>query len=390
MTDSSVGVSAYTLTSALGVGLPGLRASLADDRTGLVPINQVEWLDCDVPCFVGAVPEAASARVAPEWQSRNNQLIELALAQDGIEEQVRAAVESFGATRVAVVMGTSTSSIDRTEAAYRHRDEEGLFPREYLQPRTHNPHAPGDYVAARLGLQGPAVTISAACASSAKVFATAQRWLNQGLADAVLVGGADSLCLSVIYGFHSLQLVDAEPCRPFSADRAGISLGEAAGFVLLTREASALRLDGVGESCDAYHMSSAHPEGLGAELAMQRALQASGLELADVDYLNLHGTGTRANDETEGGVVARLARGELLASATKGWTGHTLGAAGIVESVMCLDALATGVLAGTANTTAAEADFDLLLRNTRTSIKRAMSNSFGFGGNNCSVVFSAS
>ena len=390
MTDSPVGVSAYTLTSALGVGLGSLRAALRENRSGLASVEQFDWLDCDVPCYVGAVPAASEVTVPREWCSRNNQLIELAVQQDHFAGQVQEAIEKYGASRVALVMGTSTSSIDRTEAAYRARADDGSFADEFVQPRTHNPHAPGDFLATRLGVMGPSITISAACASSAKVFATAQRWLTQGLADAVVVGGADSLCLSVLYGFHSLQLVDAERCRPFSADRAGISLGEAAGFVLLTREDATLRLLGVGESCDAYHMSSAHPEGLGAELAMKRALVASNCEMADIDYLNLHGTGTRANDETEGAVVAKLAASGLLASATKGWTGHALGAAGIVEAVLCLNALETGLLPGTANTQATEAEFGLLLGNEERSIKHAMTNSFGFGGNNCSVVLARS
>jgi len=251
-------------------------------------------------------------------------------------------------------------------------------------------------VATELGLLGPRVTISAACASSAKVFATAQRWLNQGLVDACVVGGADSLCLSVIYGFHSLQLVAIDACRPFDADRTGISLGEAAGFALLERSPSGsghaqeLQLLGVGESCDAYHMSSAHPDGLGARLSMQRALESADLGMQDIDYINLHGTGTRANDATESKVCSDLMREKTLASATKSWTGHTLGAAGIVEAILCLDALKTGFVPGTRNTRSIEDNFPLLLDSCEVNISTALSNSFGFGGSNCSLVFGKS
>lgn len=383
----SIAVHSYTLTSALGTGLDAMRASLTRARGGLVA---AEWPDCDVPCYLGPV-DLGAAELPLDRESRNNRLVQLALQQDDFATGVGALIARHGADRVGLVMGTSTSSIDRAEAAYRRLDADSHFPLEYQQPEIHNPHAPGDLTAALLGIEGPRLTVSVACASSAKVFATAQRWLEQELVDAVVVGGADSLCLSVIYGFHSLQLVAPEPCRPFAPDRQGISLGEAAGFAVLTRDAQAaldgLTLLGAGESCDAYHMSSAHPEGLGARLAMERALAAAGLKAADIDYLNLHGTGTRANDETEGGVCAELLSANSVASATKGWTGHTLGAAGIVEAVFCFEALRSGLLPGTHNTRVAEADFNLLLANEHRSIRTAMTNSFGFGGNNCSLVF---
>jgi len=393
-----VAVSAYTLTSALGAGVQKMRESLCADRGGLSP---EPWPDCTVDCQLGRIEltdefdgdagsdAQASAQIAAERDSRNNRTIALALAQDNFSQSVAAAIAQFGAPRVGLVMGTSTSSIDRTERAYRALDAQERFPLAMRQPLTHNPPAPGDFVAAELGIAGPRLTISAACASSAKVFATAQRWLHQGLVDAVVVGGADSLCLSVIYGFHSLQLVAAEACRPFDTNRSGISLGEAAGFALLTADLgqAECQLLGTGESCDAYHMSSAHPEGLGARLSMQRALAAANLEMRDIDYLNLHGTGTRANDATEGSVCAQLLGNHTLASATKSWTGHTLGAAGIVEAVLCLDALATGFVPGTRNTTDVEADFSLLLDSQQANVRTALSNSFGFGGNNCSVVF---
>lgn len=392
-------VNAYTLTSALGSGLAAMRAGLRSGRSGL---EASTWPDCDVPCYLGRVAalddDPEQAQLPPERRSRNNALIALALQQDDFADQVRAATLRWGPDRVGLVMGTSTSSIDRTESAYRTLDDAGRFAPEFRQPLTHNPHAPGDFVAELLELAGPRLTISAACASSAKVFAAAQRWLDQDLVDAVVVGGADTLCLSVIYGFHSLQLVAPEPCRPFAPERQGISLGEAAGFALLSHDSGlapgsdtdSLTLLGAGESCDAYHMSSAHPDGLGARLSMQRALTAAGLTMADIDYVNLHGTGTRANDATEGAVCGDLFEGSTLASATKGWTGHTLGAAGIVESVLCLDALQTGWVPGTANTTASEAPFELLLESTEQPVRTALTNSFGFGGNNCSVVFARS
>ncbi len=381
----SATVAAYTLTSAMGTGLAAMRERFARGSGGL---STAPWPYCDVPCALGRVADVESVEVPARRLSRNNQLVSLALAQDGFTEAVRASLARFGSQRVGMVMGTSTSSIDRTEAGYRHRDDDGRFPIDFQQPDTHHPHAPGAFSAELLGIEGPSLTISAACASSAKVFATANRWLQQKLVDAVVVGGVDTLCLSVIYGFHSLQLVAPEPCRPFAVDRQGISLGEAAGFALLTRDdAASIRLCGVGESCDAHHMSSAHPEGLGARLAMLAALEDAGMTMAEIDYLNLHGTGTKANDATEGMVCADLLEPHTLVSATKGWTGHTLGAAGIVEAILCIEAIARGFVPGTCNTREHQAEFDLLLDSHSTNVKTAMTNSFGFGGNNCSLVF---
>ena len=376
----------YTLTSALGTGLSEMQTSLRENRSGL---TNIPWPDSEVPCFLGRVEIPGEVIVPAERSSRNNRLIELALQQDGFAEFVAAELSRLDPGRCGLVMGTSTSSIDRTEEAYRQLDDEEHFSEGFQQPNVHNPHAPCDFVAERLGIDGPRMTISAACASSAKVFAAAERWLEQDIVDAVIVGGADSLCLSVIYGFHSLQLIAPEPCRPFAVDRQGISLGEAAGFALLSRikGESDIELLGVGESCDAYHMSSAHPDGLGARLSMQRALNCAGLTMDSIDYVNLHGTGTRANDSTEGKICGELMRGPTVASATKGWTGHTLGAAGIVEAVLSMNALKTGFLPGTQNTREPEAPFNILLESESRDIHTCLSNSFGFGGNNCSVVF---
>ena len=379
-------INAYTLASALGNGLAALRKSLRDDRACL---DDAGWGDCDVPCYLGRVDLAEDSCVPPARESRINRLVELGLRQDGFAEAVATAKAEFGAARCGLVLGTSTSGIDRTEAAYRELDPAGRFPPRFRQPTVHNPHAPADYATERLGLTGPVVTVSAACASSAKVFATAKRWLRQDIVDAVVVGGVDSLCLSVIQGFHSLQLVSPAPCCPFAANRSGISLGEAAGFALLTREADgrSARLLGVGESCDAHHMSSAPADGMGAGLAMERALADAGLGMADVDYINLHGTGTRANDDIEGRLCASLMVDGTLASGTKGWTGHALGAAGMVEAVLCLDAITTGLVPGTRNTVEPDAPFDLLLENVERPVETALTNSFGFGGSNCTVVF---
>ena len=319
------------------------------------------------------------------------------MQQDGLLDAVTALRLRHGAERVAVVLGTSTSSIGATEEAYARpqvdADGQARFPADLARPIVHTPHSLGDFVQQATRLRGPCVTVATACSSSAKVFAQAARLIRAGLADAALVGGVDTLCGSVLFGFNALQLVSSQPCRPFDAARDGLSLGEAGGFAVLERadaDDGGLQLRGYGESSDAHHMSTPHPEGLGAQLAMRAALARAGIEPDAVGYLNLHGTATPANDSVEAGAVAALFPASLHAGSTKGWTGHTLGAAGIVESVIALLALEHGLLPGTLNSTTPDAACGPQVRfdNAERDIAFAMNNSFGFGGNNCSLVFS--
>ena len=237
------------------------------------------------------------------------------------------------------------------------------------------------------------MVVSTACSSSAKVFAAAARMLAAGLIDAALVGGVDSLCLTTLYGFNSLELLSPEPCRPFAAERRGLSIGEAAAFILLQRPADSLNAEdvlllGTGESSDAHHMSSPHPEGLGARLAMAAALQAAGLQASDIDYINLHGTATPSNDAAEGKAVAALFGDRTPCSSTKGATGHTLGAAGGLEAVISALALRHGFLPGGVNTRQVDPGIPIqyLTANRESAPRRVLSNSFGFGGTNCSLV----
>lgn len=384
-------IRAYTATSAVGRGREALATALRESRSGL---RRNDFGTSTLDCWIGRV-DGLEDLPLPErfsrWDSRNNRLAWLALNQDGIPEAIAALVERHGADRIAVVLGTSTSSIGATEDAYANL-EDGAFPATLARADVHTPHSLGEFIQQATGLRGPAVTVATACSSSAKVFAQAARLIAAGLADAALVGGVDTLCGSVLFGFNSLQLVAAEPCRPFDADRTGLSLGEAGGFAVLERAQpgdAGLQLRGYGESSDAHHMSSPHPDGLGAQLAMRDALARAGVEAGDIGYLNLHGTATPANDSIEAAAVAGLFPDSLHASSTKGWTGHTLGAAGIVESVIALIALEHGELPGTLNSHAPDVACGPQIRfhPQRTQIAFAMNNSFGFGGNNCSLVF---
>jgi 3-oxoacyl-[acyl-carrier-protein] synthase-1 len=251
------------------------------------------------------------------------------------------------------------------------------------------------YVRAALGLQGPAHVVSTACSSSAKVFAAAERAIRLGVVDAAVVGGVDSLCMTTLYGFKALELTSGEICRPWDAERAGLSIGEAAAFALLERPDGPARamgwLLGAGESSDGHHMSSPHPEGAGAALAMRAALATAGLQPADVDYLNLHGTATPGNDAAEDKAVAAVFGSGTPCSSTKGYTGHTLGAAGGVEASIALLALEHGLAPPSLNLQTQDPALQakLLREPLRTELKVVASNSFGFGGSNASLVFGA-
>lgn len=385
----------YTATTALGAGRAAQLEALRARRSGLRANDFPSPTGSDLlETWIGRVDGLESMALPAEladWDCRNNRLAWLALQQDGMPESIAALRDRHGADRVAIVLGTSTSSIGATEEAYA-RLQDGRFPADLDRPRIHTPHSLGAFVEAATGLRGPCITVATACSSSAKVFAQAARLIEAGLADAALVGGVDTLCGSVLYGFNALGLVSTQPCRPFDANRDGLSLGEAGGFATLERAGDrerGLQLRGYGESSDAHHMSSPHPEGLGAQLAMREALQRAGIEAGAIDYLNLHGTATPANDKVEAIAVSAMFPPGLHASSTKGWTGHTLGAAGIVESVFALLALEHGLLPGTLNSAqhdpgnGPQVRFDNAVRD----IAFAMNNSFGFGGNNCSLVF---
>lgn len=383
----------FELSCAAGVNRVAINAALRQRRTGLVP-NNVAHSGLDT--LVGGVPALQDFDTPEElnrWQSRNNALALLCLSQPDFARSCRATIGRFGAARVAVVIGSSTASIDRTEEGYRDLLTDGQFKPQFKQACMHNPHTPGAFVADKLGVRGPAMTVSTACSSSAKVFATAARWLANDMIDAVIIGGVDTLCLSVLHGFHALQLVSPQACKPFDADRDGINLGEAAGFAILVHARHAppesVRLRGFGESSDAHHMSHPHPQGLGAQLAMRAALHMAGLGSDDVDYVNLHGTASKANDFIEGKAMRGVFGERVLASSTKGWTGHTLGAAGITESIIAIDAMLQGYIPGTLNLHQPDSEipYTVLADNTAAEVRHVMSNSFGFGGNNCSLLF---
>jgi 3-oxoacyl-[acyl-carrier-protein] synthase-1 len=383
-------ISAFTLTTALGAGRAPTLAAFHAQRSGLAPVR---FMDLPLATWTGEVADADNV-VLPagttEFDCRNNRLAWLGLQQDGFVDAVAAARSRWGERRVGVFLGTSTSGLLQTELAYRRRQPDGALPADFLYGPTQNTYSLAAFVAKALDLRGPSWVVSTACSSSAKVFGNAARMIETGLIDAAVVGGVDSLCLTTLYGFNSLELLSPEICRPWDAARNGLSIGEAAGFALLERESASAEgwLLGIGESNDGYHMSTPHPEGAGAIAAMRGALADAGLQPDGVDYINLHGTATPTNDAAEDRAVSSVFGTSTPCSSTKGATGHTLGAAGAVEAAIALLAIRHGLLPAGLNVEHRDPALQVnyLTENREAQLRRVLSNSFGFGGSNASLL----
>jgi 3-oxoacyl-[acyl-carrier-protein] synthase-1 len=272
------------------------------------------------------------AHLPPHQRSRNNALALAALAQ--IRPAVDAAIARFGADRVGLVLGTSTSGIGETEQAIGRHAEVGSLPADFHYA-VQEMGSPADMLARELGLTGPAYVHSSACSSSAKAMASAARMINMGLCDAVISGGVDSLCTFTVAGFAALESVSAQQCNPMSVNRKGINIGEGAALFLMSANSAPVALLGWGESSDGHHMSAPDPAGGGARLAMTQALQRAGIDAAQIDYINMHGTATPQNDAMESRVIESLFGLEVPVSSTKPFTGHTLGAAAAIEAALC-------------------------------------------------------
>ncbi len=389
-------LSHFTATSCIGQGLKQTLDALQQSRKSL---KTCDFETVDLNTFIGEVNGVNQVKMTADmsdYNCRNSRLAKLGLQQDGFDDAVKLAAEKYGRSRIGVFIGTSTSGILETEIAFRYRDSvTGALPDDFVYRKTQNTYSVADFTRQYFKLTGPALAVSSACSSSAKVFSVARRMIEAGLIDAAVVGGVDSLCLTTLYGFHSLGLLSTQACRPYDTARDGISIGEAAAFALLEKTSTNLQpndvlLLGIGESSDAYHMSSPHPEGLGARMAMQQALESAGLVPSDIDYINLHGTATPSNDAAEAKAVTSVFGNDTPpCSSSKGATGHTLGAAGAVEAVICGLALQNGFIVGGLNTNEVDPLLKLnyQLKNQPQTLSYVMSNSFGFGGTNCSLVF---
>lgn len=392
MSNSSLFITSYTLTNALGSGIAASCHQLKSAQSGLRKSAQY---GITLDTWVGVVEDLSHYEIQKQWREydcRNNRQADLALQQDGFSERVMQASSQYGAARIGVFLGSSTSGIEETEIAYKQLTAtDDCMPDSYCYQTTQNVFSVADFVRNKLALKGPAFVMSTACSSSAKVFASAYRYMASGLIDAAVVGGVDSLCQTTLYGFNSLELVSSSQCRPWDNNRKGINIGEAAGFALLewgSPTDTGLVLRSYGESSDAYHMSTPHPDGLGAANAMHKALQAANMNAADIDYINLHGTGTRSNDMSEDRAVMQVFGNHVPCSSTKAWTGHTLGAAGITEALFSCIAIENNFMPESLNFSEQDPrlSVNILTQRTDQMITNVMTNSFGFGGTNCCLI----
>ena len=328
-----------------------------------------------------------------QYRSRNNQLALAALAQ--IRAPVDAAIAQFGAARVGIVIGTSTSGMAATEHAMRQYRQQGALPPEFHYGQLELGSV-AQMLCDELGVAGPAYVHSSACSSSAKALASAARLLKMGLCDAVICGGVDTLCEFTVAGFCALESVSVRQCNPLSANRNGINIGEGAALFLMSSTPAAVALCGWGESSDGYHMSAPDPEGKGALGAITEALQRAGIRPDQVDYVNLHGTATVQNDSMEARVIAELFGTQVCVSSTKPFTGHALGAASAIEAAVCWLAMQDDNEQGylPPHLWDGVQDPALPVLNTVSSgyrlnrpLQWTLSNSFAFGGSNAALVF---
>jgi len=383
-------LNALGLACSLGVG----KADVAEALFGASP-DGLRELDSWIPgrrLPLGSVDAALPDMPGhlAHRDTRNNRLLMLAARE--IEDDIRAAIGRFGAARIGVVVGTSTTGIEEATRGIAARGVAGAWPEAYRYA-DQELGAPAAFLSEWLGIAGPSYGISTACTSGARALLTARRLLRLGLCDAVLCGGADTLCRLATNGFHALEAIAPERCLPFSRARGGINIGEAAALFLMTRDAAPVAFLGGGASSDAYHMSSPEPDGRGATEAMRLALAAAGIDAGDIDYVNLHGTATEHNDAMESHAVAATFARPVPCSSTKALTGHTLGAAGALEAAFCWLALSDAgrrlpphVWDGVADPTLPPMAFTRAGDTLAPGRRHLMSNSFAFGGNNASLV----
>ena len=379
----------YSSVNALGNSIPDILKNLSDNHAPGMK-ESTHWLGSNKNAFYGNVLGELPV-IADEFKrhnSRNNRLILAALQHNS--DKFHSLIGKFSRNRVAVIMGTSTSGSNEANEYVNAVISKLQTPSDF-QGWAQELGDPSRFLSAYLGLSGPAYTISTACTSSARSIISGARLIQSGMADAAIVGGADSLAKLPIHGFTSLEVMSRQKCRPFSSKRAGITIGEGAGVLVLSKEPSNLVLAGWGETSDAYHISSPHPQGAGIETAMREALAMARLQTSDIAYVNLHGTATRLNDSAEGAAVRNLF-GSVPCSSTKKLTGHTLGAAGITEAALIcalLDNPQTVLPSHFEDQSEMDEAFSglgLLQNPTTLRGHYMMSNNIAFGGNNTSLI----
>ncbi|MPW37180.1 beta-ketoacyl-[acyl-carrier-protein] synthase family protein [Vibrio sp. B1Z05] len=379
--------------SAMGASHTQIHECLSGQRASNMRQDD-DILNTDTSTVIGRVQETLPEIPAhlAEFDTRNNQLALSAMQQ--IETSVKKAIAQYGEQRIAVIIGTSTSGIADGETAYQHKLQDGDFPDDFHYRKQELGNS-SDFIATYFAITGPCYSISTACSSSGRVFITAQRLLHSGIVDAVLVGGVDSICRLTLNGFNGLEALSNTLCKPFDATRDGINIGESAALMLLTGQATThnnqpnIALLGAGDSSDAHHISAPHPDGLGAEQAMQKALDDAGLNAENIGYVNAHGTATPLNDSMESKAIYRLFANHVAVSSTKPLTGHTLGAASATEAAIAWHILKYDLELPLQHCKDKAEDIEVSLLETPTKLhgKAILSNSFAFGGNNISLIF---
>lgn len=388
-------VTSYTLVSALGVGNEQTLASLRDKRGGLVYHEMGPALG---NTWFGFANEQETPALSGDYALHDNNCSRLVLAamrQNGFSEAIESARARYGSHRIGCFVGTITGGSDYLERIYQDGSVHLMSSRDRLIDQYHQAGsiiAITLFIRRYLGLTGPYSTIGTACSSSAKVFAAASRAIEAGLCDAAVVIGAEGFNETLLHGFRSLGVLSSNPCRPWDQNRDGINIGAAAGMVLLERKPVSpddLRLVGYGETSDGYHMTAPHPEGRGVEASMRKALQSAGLDARDIDYINAHGSATPMNDASEDAAIQRIFGAETACSSTKGWTGHTQGAAGITEAILLMMSMQNDLAPASLNTQERDAKLGcrILLDNESMVIRYGLTNSMGFGGNNSTLIF---
>lgn len=378
----------FGVTCALGSSKKEVSRALSCSQETLTLDEQLHVQGKAV--YVGKVhaPLPCLGEFEPHFRTRNNALAKIAL--DQLTESLTKLIEGVSSARIAVVIGTSTSGVAEGEKAMREKLSAGAFPSEF-DYQSQELFGPAQFIAKAINATGPAYSISTACSSSSKAMISAKMLLESNMVDVVICGGVDSLCQLTINGFDALESISQGLCDPFAAERDGINIGEAAALFIMSRKASKVRLAGVGESSDAYHISAPEPSGSGAKVSMKAALNQAGVASQDIDYINLHGTGTRKNDDMEAIAVNEVFPNLPFASSTKRLTGHTLGAAGALEAGICWLLLEqqTLPLPQNKNNKALDptlAPINLVNERQHHAPTYCLSNSFAFGGNNTSVI----
>lgn len=398
-------ITAMSLVGSMGRTTSETLAALDEGRSGLQDASALDGLTLSLPftTVVGAVPGVLPA-LPPEHGAYDTRLARIgAMALAEVRPALDRAIARWGSRRVAVLIGTSTGGLDATELAFRGWSETGgpeggVVPAGFDLARQHDFNALGELIRRMTGVEGPTYVVSTACSSSGKVHASAMRLMALGLIDAALVGGIDSLCKMTLHGFRGLGILSDVHCKPFAADRAGINIGEGAGLMLLERDSAATRDDalavllGVGESSDAYNMSSPEPSGRGAKEAMRRALAMASIAPSEVGLLLAHGTATPQNDVAESLAIEEVLGLEVPVVSTKGYTGHQLGAAGASSAVFAAHAVRTGRIPRSLGATPKDPALRVnVLAEGRTGgeVGVALCNAFAFGGSNVCVAIAS-